>query len=206
MTRTLLGTARTPVILASGSTIRATVLRNAGLVFEVVPPQVDEGELKRALQAERAPAEACATALAELKAQRVSSKNPDALVIGADQMLECDGAWFDKPADRAGAVAHLRALRGKTHALVGAVVVAQADRILWRHVERARLTMRGFDDAFIDRYLDAVGDAVLQSVGGYQLEGLGVQLFSHVDGDHFMILGLPLLPLLDILRQHKVVP
>ena len=200
------GAARTPLILASGSAIRATVLRNAGLTFEALPPGVDEDEVKRALQAERASAEACATALAELKAQRVSAKRPDALVIGADQMLECDGAWFDKPADRAGAAAHLRALRGKTHALVGAVVLAQGGRILWRHVERARLTMRSFDDAFIDRYLDAVGDPVLQSVGAYQLEALGVHLFSHIDGDHYMILGLPLLPLLDILRQHKVVP
>jgi septum formation protein len=206
MTRTLTGAARTALILASGSAIRATVLRNAGLVFEVVPPQVDEAEMKRALQAEPAPTEACAIALAELKAQRVSTQRPDALVIGADQMLECDGAWFDKPADRGAAAAHLRALRGKTHALVGAVVLAQGGRILWRHVERARLTMRSFDDGFVDAYLDAVGDAALQSVGGYQLEGLGVQLFSHVDGDHFMILGLPLLPLLDILRQHKVVP
>ncbi|MBV8168703.1 MAG: septum formation protein Maf [Alphaproteobacteria bacterium] len=200
------GAARTPLILASGSAIRATVLRNAGLSFEVMPPGVDEDEVKRALQAERATAEVCATALAELKAQRVSSKRPDALVIGADQMLECDGAWFDKPPDRAGAVAHLRALRGKTHALVGAVVLAQGGRVIWRHVERARLSMRPFDDAFIERYLEATGDAVLQSVGAYQLEGLGVHLFSHIDGDHYMILGLPLLPLLDILRQHKVVP
>ena len=206
MTAALPGAAPTPLILASGSAIRATVLRNAGLTFEVMPPAVDEDEVKRALQAERASAEACATALAELKAQRVSAKRPDALVIGADQMLECDGAWFDKPSDRAGAAAHLRALRGKTHALVGAVVLAQGGRILWRHVERARLTMRAFDDAFIQTYLDAVGDPVLQSVGAYQLEGLGVHLFSHIDGDHYMILGLPLLPLLDILRQHKVVP
>jgi septum formation protein len=114
--------------------------------------------------------------------------------------------WFDKPADRAAAAANLRTLRGKTHALVGAVCVAQGGRILWHHVERARLSMRAFDDAFIETYLDTVGDTVLASVGGYQLEGLGVQLFSHVDGDHFMILGMPLLPLLDFLRQHKVVP
>jgi septum formation protein len=205
MTNGLTGSARAPLILASASAIRATVLRNAGLTVEIAPSQVDEDAVKRALQAERASAEACAIALAELKAQRVSARRPEALVIGADQMLECDGEWFDKPADRAAAAAHLHTLRGKTHALVGAVAVAQGGHVLWRHVERARLSMRAFDDDFIAAYLDAVGDAVLQSVGGYQLEGLGVQLFSHVDGDHFMILGMPLLPLLDFLRQHQVV-
>ena len=120
-------------------------------------------------------------------------------------MLECDGVWFDKPADRAAATANLQALRGKTHALVGAVVVTRDGRRLWQHVERSRLTMRRFDDAFIAAYLDAVGAPALQSVGAYQLEGLGVQLFSHIDGDYFAILGLPLLPLLDCLRRHGIV-
>jgi septum formation protein len=193
------------VILASASAIRATVLRNAGVPFEIVPSRVDEAALKNQLRGERADAEACALALATLKAEHVSAQRPGALVIGADQMLDCDGVWFDKPADRAAAATNLRALRGKTHALVGAVVVMRDGRRLWQHVERSRLTMRRFDDAFVATYLDAVGAPALQSVGAYQLEGLGVQLFSHIDGDYFAILGLPLLPLLDCLRRHGIV-
>jgi septum formation protein len=187
MTSVLAGarTGDTLVVLASASAIRATVLRNAGVAFEVVPSRVDEAALKQA--------------------EAVSGDRPGALVIGADQMLDCDGVWFDKPADRAGAMANLKALRGKTHALVGAVVVTRDGRRLWQHVERSRLTMRRFDDAFIAAYLDAVGAPALQSVGAYQLEGLGVQLFSHIDGDYFAILGLPLLPLLECLRQHGIV-
>ncbi|MBI3514259.1 MAG: Maf family protein [Proteobacteria bacterium] len=196
---------KTPVVLASASTIRATVLRNAGVPFEIMPAQVDETALKRKLRSERADAEACALALAALKALHVSSLRPEALVIGADQMLDCDGVWFDKPADRGQAETSLRGLRGKTHSLVAGVVVARDGRQLWQHVERSRLTMRRLDDAFIAAYLDAIGEPALQSVGAYQLEGLGVQLFSHVDGDFFAILGLPLLPLLETLRQHGIV-
>ena len=199
------GATKTPLVLASASAIRATVLRNAGVPFEIVPAHVDEAGLKHTLRAERADAEACALALAALKAQHVSAQRPGALVIGADQMLDCDGVWFDKPADRAQAEASLRALRGKTHVLVAGVVVARDGVRLWQHVERSRLTMRRLDDAFIAAYLDAAGAPVLQSVGAYQLEGLGVHLFSHVDGDFFAILGLPLLPLLDLLRQHGIV-
>lgn len=195
-----------PLILASASRTRLELLERAGVAVTAEPAAVDETELKVAFQAEGASAEACAEALAELKAMRISARHPTALVIGADQMLECDGVWFDKPVDRAQASASLRALRGKTHELVAAVTVLRDGASLWRYVGRARLTMRPFTDGFIDAYLDALGEAALQSVGAYQLEGLGVQLFSHVDGDHFTILGLPLMPLLDFLRQHRIVP
>lgn len=119
-------------------------------------------------------------------------------------MLECDGAWFDKPADRAEAKAHLQALRGRKHRLVSGVVALMNGQRQWHHVDVATLTMRDFSDAFIDRYLDAMGDAVLTSVGAYQLEGLGSQLFNRIEGDYFTILGMPLLPVLDYLRQRRI--
>jgi septum formation protein len=200
------GARTTPVVLASASAIRATLLRQAGIPVEIAPAAIDESALKQSMRAERAGAADCAAALAAEKARLVSDRHVGALVIGADQMLECDGVWFDKPADRRQAAANLRALRGKTHELVAAVTVLRDGASLWQHVGRARLTMRPFTDGFIDSYLDAVGDTVQQSVGAYQLEGLGVQLFSHIDGDHFTILGLPLLPLLDFLRRQWVVP
>jgi septum formation protein len=194
------------IILASTSAIRASVLRNAGVAIEVVPASIDEDAIKRAHRERGASADDCALALAVHKAEQVSDQHRDALVIGADQMLECDTAWFDKPADRGQAVAQLRALSAKTHVLVSAVAVVRNDMVPWRHVERARLTMRRLDDAFIAGYLDAIGDAAWRSVGVYQLEGRGAQLFNHIDGDHFAILGLPLLPLLGFLRRQGVVP
>jgi septum formation protein len=194
------------VVLASGSAIRATVLRNAGVGIETVAATVDEAAVKRDQQAKRASADDCALTLATLKAREVSATHAGTLVIGADQMLECDGAWFDKPGDRAAAAGQLRALSGKTHALVSAVVVVRDGVVVWRHVERPRLSMRPLSDRFIAEYLDAVGPAALRSVGAYQLEGRGVQLFSHIDGDYFAILGLPLLPLLGFLRAQGVVP
>lgn len=189
------------VILASGSQTRLTLLRHAGLSVEALAPSVDEQEMKAAFLAERAPAEACAEALAELKAGRISQRHPGALVIGADQMLDCNGVWFDKPADEAHARAHLQALRGKTHRLVTATVVARNGQRIWHTIDTARLTMRPFGDAFLDDYLRRVGPAVLSSVGAYHLEGLGAQLFSRIEGDFFTILGLPLLPLLGFLRD-----
>ncbi|MDB5362420.1 MAG: septum formation protein Maf [Rhodospirillales bacterium] len=189
------------VVLASGSKTRLTLLQQAGLGVEALAPSVDEQEMKAAFLAERAPAEACAEALAELKAVRISQRRPGALVIGADQMLDCNGVWFDKPADEAHARAHLQALRGKTHRLVTAAVVARNGQRIWHTIDTARLTMRPFSDAFLDDYLHWVGPAVLSSVGAYQLEGLGAQLFSRIEGDFFTILGLPLLPLLGFLRD-----
>lgn len=193
------------LILASASAARAAMLRQAGLDFTIVPARVDEAEIKRGLQAEGAGVREAAETLAELKALRGTPAGDDSFVIGADQMLACDGRWYDKPADLAEARAQLLSLRGKTHELVSAVVLMRNGSAIWRHAETARLTMRDFSDGFLDAYLAQAGDAVLQSVGCYQLEGLGVQLFSRIQGDFFTILGLPLLPLLDMLRNHQLV-
>jgi len=193
------------LILASGSAIRAHLLKQAGLAFEVVRPTVDEEAVKQSLRAEGLAPRDQADALAEVKALSVSRRMPG-YVLGADQMLELDGAVFDKPDGRAGAVAHLKALRGKRHTLISAAVLAKDGAVIWRHIETPRLTMRSFDDAFIEGYLDRVGPGVCASVGAYQLEGEGVQLFEHIEGDYFSILGLPLLPLIAILRRHGLVP
>lgn len=194
-----------PLLLASASRSRAALMRAAGLVFETSPAQVDEDAVKAALKAESASAPACAEALAEFKAGTVSQRHPGALVIGADQMLECGGAWFDKPKNIAGARAHLMALRGRTHTLPTSVVVALDGAPIWHHTAVPRLTVRDFSDAFLDAYLAAVGEAVTSSVGAYHLEGRGAQLFTAIEGDFFTILGLPLLPLLAFLREHAVV-
>ena len=193
------------LVLASASASRAAVLRQAGLVIRQVPAGVDEEEVKHSLRAEGADAAHVATALADLKAQQVSRRHPDAFVIGADQMLDCNGVWFDKPPDLDHARAHLASLRGRSHELITAAVVVRAGARLWQHVDRATLTMRPFSDAFIDGYLEAVGAEVCGTVGAYRLEGLGSQLFSRVEGDFFTVLGLPLLPLLGFLRGHGIV-
>lgn len=192
------------LILASASPSRAAMLRSAGLDFSVQPARVDENEIKLALQAEGAPASEAATALSELKAQRAGAYAGGDFIIGADQILVCDGRWYDKPETIQDARDHLLSLRGKTHELVSAVVLARGGSVIWRHVDVARLTMRHFSQDFLDAYLVQAGEAMLSSVGAYQLEGLGVQLFSRIQGDFFTILGLPLLPLLDILRENKV--
>jgi septum formation protein len=198
--------AAAPVVLASASRARAAMLEAAGLEVTVSPASIDEEEIKAAFRAERQDAAACANALAEAKASRVSRRHPGRLVVGADQMLDCNGVWFDKPADAAHARAHLQALRGRTHVLISAVSVARDGAVLWHETDRASLHMRPFSDEFLDRYLAAAGKDVLRSVGVYQLEGLGAQLFSRVEGDYFTILGLPLLKLLDFLRGHGAVP
>ncbi len=195
-----------PLILASASKSRANILRAAGVTFEPIPADTDEESVKRSLKAEGASAAQCAEALAELKAVQVSRAYPNAFVIGADQMLECEGAWFDKPADLGGARGHLVALRGKTHVLPTAVAVALDGACIWHHVALPRLTMRGFSESFIDEYLRAAGAAVLTSVGAYQLEGLGAQVFSRIEGDFFTILGLPLLELMAFLREQEGMP
>ncbi|WP_395458880.1 Maf family protein [Azospirillum melinis] len=192
------------LVLASGSRTRAAMLEQAGVPAILDKPLVDEDEVKAAGRAEGVPADAVAEALAELKAQRITRRHPGALVVGADQMLDCEGRWFDKPADRATARAQLLDLRGKTHQLVSCAVVVRDGERMWHKTDSARLTMRNFSEAFLDDYLDRVGDDVLHSVGAYQLEGLGAQLFHRVEGDFFTILGLPLLPLLGFLRVHGV--
>lgn len=193
------------LILASTSTGRRAILDGVGLTFETMAPGVDEDEVKLSMGAEKAPAAAVAEALAELKAVRVSQRRPEALVIGADQVLACDGALFDKPRDLAEARSHLRRLRGKTHELATAVAVAKGGGRIWHHNAVARLTVRPFSDRFLDEYVERCGETLTTSVGAYRIEGPGPQLFSRIEGDYFTILGLPLLPLLDFLRGHDVV-
>jgi septum formation protein len=191
-----------PVVLASQSAARRKMLEDAGVNVETYPARVDEDEIKLALRAEGAKVEDAAVKLAEAKARRIAEKFPGAIVIGCDQMLDCNGVWFDKPVDRAHAAAHLRAFSGKTHRLVSAVVAYRNMVRVWHHVDSAKLTVRILSDEFIETYLDAAGGAALESVGAYQLEGLGAQLFTRVDGDYFTVLGMPLLPLLGFLRAN----
>ncbi|MCE2509527.1 MAG: septum formation protein Maf [Alphaproteobacteria bacterium] len=190
------------IVLASASEVRARLLRAAGVPFEAAPAHVDEAEVKLSMQAE--PVEAVVEALALLKAQQVSRRFPNAFVIGADQMLECEGRRFDKPENLDQARAQLGQLRGRAHDLVGCVMVVKDGARLWHHVGRATLEMRDFSEDFLSSYLAAVGEEALKSVGAYQMEGLGAQLFARVKGDYFAILGLALLPLLDFLRTHEV--
>ena len=198
-------TVRDEIILASSSQSRKNLLKNAGVSFEPISPNVDEDEVKYSMQSAGVSAADTAVSLAELKAMRISRDFPNHFVVGADQMLECGDVWFDKPADMEHARAHLMALRGKTHSLHNAVCVVKAGQVIWHYKNEARLEMRPFSEEFLDMYLAEAGEEILWSVGAYQLEGLGAQLFYKVDGDFFSILGLPLLPLLDFLRGHKVV-
>jgi septum formation protein len=192
------------LILASASASRRALLSGAGLAFETRVAAVDEAAAKRAARAEGLGADAAALLLAGLKATRVARAVPDALVIGADQLLVCEGRWFDKPADTAEARTHLVALRGRTHTLVTAVLCRRGEQLLWRHVATPRLTMRAFSDAFLTDYLAIEGEALTSTVGAYRLEGPGVHLFEAIAGEHSAILGLPLLPLLDFLRRYGV--
>ena len=197
--------AATPVlILASASKARRAVLEGAGLRFETRIAGVDEAAIKEAAQSEGISADQAALILADAKAERVARSAPDALVIGADQLLVCDGAWFDKPPDMAAARTHLQRLRGRRHELVTALVCHRGGQRIWQHVAKPRLTMRDFSEAFLEAYLAAEGEALLSSVGAYRLEGHGAQLFDVIEGDQPAILGLPLLPLLGFLRQHGV--
>jgi septum formation protein len=191
------------LILASASPSRRLLLANAGLVFDIEPAAIDEEEITRSLGSRAAPQELAST-LAEMKAVKVSSRHPEAIVVGADSTLACNGRLFDKPPTMDAARKQLLALRGQTHELFSSVVVARAGARLWHWSERARLTMRPFSDTFVDAYLARAGKDVLASVGAYQLEGLGAHLFTRVDGDYFTILGLPLLPLLSFLAGHGI--
>jgi septum formation protein len=192
----------TPVVLASKSASRQAVLRAAGVAFEAVGSGVDEEAAKAGLLVEGAGPRTIAERLAAAKAKAVSAGRPDAIVIGADQTLDLDGALFDKVETLDDARRRLQLLRGRRHLLHSAVVAAQAGDVVWRLVDSPRLSMRAASDAFIDAYLERHGDALLGSVGCYQLETDGVQLFDQVEGDYFSILGLPLTPLLNFLREH----
>lgn len=194
------------IILASASQSRARLLEQAGLSFVVMPARVDEDAVKDAMLAEQASHLHIAEALAELKALQVSQKAGNALVIGADQVLSAQNILYNKPCDRDEAQRQLRSLSGLEHELFTAVCVAQSGKIIWRQADRAKLKMRNFSDSFIDSYLDEMGDMALTTVGCYQLEGRGPLLFERISGDYYGILGLPLLPLLQLLRMHKVIP
>jgi septum formation protein len=196
----------TRLILASGSVVRARLLNAAGIAFDVVSPHVDEDTVKESLLAEKVPPRDIADTLAALKASKVSTSHPDTFVIGADLVLVFEGELISKMPDLASARALLRRLAGRKHELIGAVVLAKEGSVVWRHVARAELTMRDFSDTFLDGYLARQGDAILSSVGCYFLEGEGVQLFSHITGDYFTILGLPMIPLLNALREFGALP
>lgn len=189
------------VILASKSAARRAVLDGAGVPYEALVAGVDEDAVKAGLLAEGAGPREIADALAELKAIRVSRGRPG-LVIGSDQTLDLDGELYDKAETLEAARARLKLLRGRTHKLHSAVVVAKEGAPIWREVVTASLTMRDFSDAFLEAYLAAEGEHALGSVGCYRLEGPGAQLFSRIEGDYFAILGLPLMGLLDLLRRH----
>jgi septum formation protein len=193
------------IILASGSPFRKNILENAGVDFEAVPASIDERAVEAPLEGSGATPEDIALVLAEAKALDVSERNPGALVIGSDQTLSLDDTVFHKPPDMEGARRHLLKLSGKTHHLNSAVVLVRDGETLWRHVGIARLTMRHLDPAFIGRHLSHVGDKALSSVGAYQIEGQGIQLFEQVDGDYFTIVGLPLIPLLAALRERGAI-
>jgi len=194
------------LVLASASAARRQMLEAAGLSFAVEAPDLDEDAAKLGLRAQGLAPHQQAGALAALKALAVSQRRPESLVIGADQMLTVDGETLDKPRNADDARAHLMRLRGGTHELQTAVVVAHGGAVLWRHADAPRLTMRAFSPAFLDKYLAQAGEGVLRSVGAYQLEGLGAQLFERIEGDYFSVLGLPLLPLLAFLRGHGILP
>ncbi len=193
------------VILASGSASRRALLAGAGIVADAIKPNVDEDAAKAAMRSENMSVRDQAMQLAEMKAVKVS-RTHSGLVIGGDQMLNLEGEAFDKPADLEAAKSHLRKLSGKSHYLETAIIVAEDGAPVWRFLARPKLTVRILSNEFIDTYVDACGDALLSTVGAYQLEGRGAQLFSRIEGDYFSILGLPLLPLLDYFRIREVLP
>lgn len=189
-----------PLLLASKSSARRALLGAAGVPIEVKPADLDERAAEAGAPSARP--DAIAAWLAREKALLVERGNPGRLVLGADQTLSLDGQRFTKPPDRTAARAQLLALRGRSHELHSAAVLAQNGTVLFETVRTARLTMRVLSEQFLDLYLDAVGSAATESVGAYQIEALGIQLFEHLDGDYFAILGLPLLEVLHFLRQH----
>ncbi len=196
----MLWLAPAPLVLASKSAIRLTLLTNAGVPVDVRPADIDERSMES--RSSSPTPDAVAALLAREKASAVAQSMPGRLVLGADQVLGFEGKHFSKPADRAAARAQLRALSGRKHALYSAIAFVRDRTVLFEHLGIAWLTMRTLSDRFLDDYLDAAGDAAMASVGAYQLEGPGIQLFDSVEGDYFTVLGLPLLPALEFLRRH----
>jgi septum formation protein len=194
----------TGLILASQSMARRRMLAAAGVGFEVQPAAIDESAVIESLVGEGESGRNIADCLAELKALRVSALAPITWVIGSDQVLSLGDQIFEKPANLIEVREHLVRLRGKTHSLHAAVCVARGGSVVWRHVSEARMHMRAFTDAFLDDYVQVAGADVVGSVGAYHVEGLGVQLFSRIEGDFFTVQGMPLLPLLDFLRVQGV--
>lgn len=193
----------TPLLLASGSAARKRLLENAGLAFESVRPEVDEQAIRERAQALGRGVDDTALELATAKALAINA-DTRTLVIGSDQMLSCEGRWYDKPPTLEQAACQLEALRGRTHTLHTAVVLSRGGQVVWQHVEQAYLSMRAFSDSFLAQYLALEGAACLSCVGAYRLEGPGLHLFEQVRGDSFTIQGLPLLPLFAALRDMKV--
>lgn len=189
------------LVLASRSRVRLAILRAAGLAVHAVAADVDEGKIRAACRVGAEGPEAAAVALARAKARTVAARHA-ALVVGADQILDCDGVWFGKPRDRADAADQLRRLSGRTHRLVTGVSLMGRGHEIWHHCDIATMSMVALDEGAIARYLDAAGESALESVGAYQVEGRGIGLFDRVEGDYFAILGLPLVPLVGALRRH----
>lgn len=199
-------TGTTPLlVLASASRTRADLLKRAGVAFVQDPAEVDESVIKADYKRRGKTAAQAAQALALAKAKDVAKRRPSEIVLGADQILCCDGNWFDKPADMTLAKAQLYGLRGRSHTLETAACIVQGTKVLWEHHETPTLTVRPFGSPFIEAYLRQEGKRVLGSVGAYRLEGPGLQLFSRVEGDHFTIQGLPLMALLQFLRWQGLI-
>ncbi|TMV07201.1 septum formation protein Maf [Ruegeria sediminis] len=194
-----------PLILASGSAIRAQLLENAGVPFTVDVPRVDEDSAKRALLAEQAPPRDIADALAELKARKISLKAPGAMVLGCDQVLDFQGRLLSKPESPEAALEQLKAMRGQRHMLLSAAVIYQNGEPVWRHVGQVRLRMRDSSDSYLAGYVERNWDSIRHAVGAYKLEEEGVRLFAAIDGDYFNVLGMPLLELLNFLTLRGVI-
>ena len=196
----------TQIILASSSTIRSQMLRNAGVNLETIPARIDEDSVKMALEVEDAPPRDVADTLAEMKARKIAQSGAGPLVLGCDQVLSFKGTVLSKPKTIDDARTQLRSLRGETHQLLSAAVVYEDLKPVWRHVGVARLTMRDFSDAYLEDYLSRNWDSIKWSVGGYKIEEEGIRLFRMVQGDTFTIQGLPLLELLSYLTLRGTLP